>query len=344
MKNTDTRSLSKEAQEQNRKLAIKLLKEGMTFIKIAKIIGVARQTVHVWWNNFKEKGYEGLLSKKRGVKIGTNSKLDSKKMDFLKQKILEKTPDELGLFFSLWTLKAIKVFIEKSWGINVSPRTVCTYMKNLGFTPQKPIKQAYKRNKEAVSKWIRQDYPKIKKKAKKEKAEIHWVDETGLRSDQHYGRSYSKRGKTPVIQIDTRRIRVNLISSVTNRGKIRFMTYYDSLDVVLLKEFMRRLIKNKKNKIFVILDNLRVHHSKKFKKWIEERKDKIEVFYLPPYSPDLNPDEILNCDLKTNFFYTYSSPDKCKFKNEVTSFMKSLQRNPKRGRSYFRRESTQYAA
>ena len=236
------------------------------------------------------------------------------------------------------------IFIKKSWNIDVSFRTIGRYMKKLGFTPQRPIKQAYQKNPKLVQKWLTEDFSKISKRAKKEKAEIHWVDETGIRSDQHYGRSYSPKGKTPLIQIDARRIKINLISSITNRGKVRFMTYHDKMNAKILMKFMRRLIKNKKNKIFVILDNLRVHHCKVFKKWLKTKEAKIEVFYLPSYTPELNPDEMLNRDLKTNFYYGYTSQNKDSFRKKVILFLRSLQRNPKRVISYFKNDLLKYAA
>ncbi len=170
MKKIDSRSLPREAQQQNRYLAIKFRKEeGMSFVKIAKRLGVARQTVHNWYKKYKTEGYDSLILKKRGLKAGTNSKLTPEQIEILKQKIINNTPDQIGLFFSLWTLKSIRILIKNLWKIEVSPRTVCSYMRRLGFTPQKPIKQAYKRNPHAVRKWLDEDYPNIKKKLKKKK-------------------------------------------------------------------------------------------------------------------------------------------------------------------------------
>ena len=173
------------------------------------------------------------------------------------------------------------------------------YLKSWGFTPQKPKKKAYEQNSKSVNKWLEDEYPKIKKQAKKENAEIHWADETGIKNTSQYGRSYAPKGKTPVKETLAKRLSLNMISTVTNQGKVRFMTYKGTMNSQRFVIFLKRLIKGANRKLFIILDNLKVHHSKIVKKWVEENKNKIALFYLPSYSPELNPDEYLNNDLKS---------------------------------------------
>ncbi len=149
-----------------------------------------------------------------------------------------------------------------------------------------------------MQKWLKEEYPAIERKAKLQGGETHWGDETGIRSDSHHGRSYAPKGKTPVIRLSAKRSSINMISTVTNQGKVRFMIYQESMSSKVLLKFMNRLIMNANRKILLILGNLRVHHSRPVKEWLAKHVEEIEVFYLPAYSPEVNPDEYLNCDLK----------------------------------------------
>lgn len=204
----------------------------------------------------------------------------------------------MKLPFALWTRIAVQQLIKQLWAIQMPIRTVGEYLSRWGFTPQKPLKKAYKQNPKAVKAWLDGEYPDIAKRAKIENAEIHWGDETGLCNDSYHGRSYAPRGETPAIRLHPRCKRVNLISSVTNQGKVRFMVYNNKMNSQTMIKFMKRLIKDASKKIFLIVDNLRVHHSYIIKDWLKENKNEIELFFLPSYSPELNPDEYLNCDLK----------------------------------------------
>jgi len=210
----------------------------------------------------------------------------------------DRCPDQLKLPFNLWTRIAVQQFIKQRWSIDMPIRTVGEYLKRLRFTPQKPLRRAYEQNPKAVKKWLDEAYPLIVKKVKKDRAEIHWNDETGLCNDSYHGRSYAPRGHTPAIRLSARCQRVNLISTVTNQGKVRFMVYENRMNSNTQIKFLKRLIKDSPRKIFLILDNLRVHHSYAVRDWLKEHEKQIEIFFLPSYSPELNPDEYLNCDLK----------------------------------------------
>ena len=178
-------------------------------------------------------------------------------------------------------------------------RTVGEYLKRWGFTVQKPKKKkAYEQRPAEVQRWLDQEYPSIHARAKAENTEIYWDNETGLRNDCQHTRGSAPRGQTPVIRLNAKRESINLISAVTNQGKVRFRVFDGTMNVDLLIDFMKRLIKDAQRKVFLILDNLRVHHARKVKAWLAEHEDEIEVFYLPAYFPELNPDEYLNCDLK----------------------------------------------
>lgn len=298
MKNTDDRNLPKEVQQHNRDQAIRLFKGGKSRKEIAEIVSVHPDTISKWIRKWKEGGDEALQLKKRGRGSKEQRMLTEAQEAKLKELLTEKNPRQLKLPFALWNRKAIQSLIEQMWCKKIAIRTIGDYMKRWGFTPQKPIKKAYEQSPKAVQEWLDHTYPEIQKLAKKDEAEIYWGDETGVRNDCQHSRGYAPRGKTPVVEINAQRFSLNMISAINNQGLLRFMTYEGSMTARVLIKFMRRLIKDAKRTVFLILDNLRVHHAKLVKAWLARHEDEIEVFYVPSYSPELNPDEYLNCDLK----------------------------------------------
>jgi len=203
------------------------------------------------------------------------------------------------LKFALWNAQAVRALIKQLFLIDMAPRTVRQYLAHWGFTPQRPIKRAYEQRPQAVKLWLEEHYPAIQQRAKAEGAEISWADETAVSSVEHYPRGYAPCGKRPVLVLSqARRSRIKLISALTNQGKLRFMLYRESLDAHRFIEFLKRLCKEAQRKVFLIVDNLRVHHARKVTEWVEQNTERIELFYLPSYSPGLNPDEYLNADLK----------------------------------------------
>jgi transposase len=270
--------------------------------------------------------------------------LSPQEAEHIRAIITDRCPDQLKLPFALWTRQAVVELIRNEFGFDMPIRTVGEYLKRWGFTPQKPLKRAYERCPKAVERWVEQTYPAIEKQAKAEHGEIHWGDQTGLRSSDQVGRGYAPRGKTPVCPSPGTPEKVNMISTVTNQGKVRFMFYNGSMNAQRLIVFMRRLIKDARRKVFLILDNLRVHHAKKVTAWLADRTDQIEVFHLPSYSPDLNPDEYLNCDLKAGVSRKPNRRQKGHMRRTAQSHMRMLQRKPDRVRKYFHHPSIQYAA
>ncbi len=344
MKKIDARSLCREAQQQLRNQAIRLKKSGRTNDEIAEIVGVHRSTICEWWKLYKRDGAAGIKLKKRGTKPGERRTLTADQEYELQRMLIDKTPDQLKMPFALWTRKAVQELIDHLWSIKMPIRTVGEYLKRWGFTPQKPLRRAYEQNIHAVARWLVDTYPAIAKQAKKEKAEIHWGDETGLRSDCQHGRGYSPKGQTPVMRLKAKWERLNLISTVTNQGKVRFMTYEGKMNGQMLIRFMKRLIKDADRKVFLILDNLRVHHGKIVKRWLEKHSDQIVVFHLPSYSPELNPDEYLNCDLKNGVHSGTPIRKKGDLKKKAVSHLRMLQKQPDRVMSYFDHPKICYAA
>lgn len=237
----------------------------------------------------------------------------------------------------------VQTLIKQKYSVDLSLQAISNYLNMWGFSPQKPIRRAYERNDQRVRIWLEKEYPAIAARARQEKAEIHWGDETGLRSDDVKGRSYAPKGKTPVQYVKAAPEKLNMISTVTNRGLMRFMFYRETMTAQLLIRFLKRLIRSSQKKIFLILDNLRVHHSKLLQEWLTENKAFIEIFYLPSYSPDLNPDELLNRDLKAALSKTPAAKRNGELEEHAKSHMRSIQRQPEKIKALFHKESVKYA-
>ena len=345
MKNIDLRSLSPESREELRRVAVRRFKAGKRKVEIAKELGIRRSTISHWLVTYEQTGSIAQQEKKRGRPEGDGRSLTPAQEARIKKDIVEQLPDQLKLSFALWSAEAVKQLIKQYFQIKMPIRTVRLYLSRWGFTPQRPVKRAYEQQPKQVKKWLDENYPQIKERAGKEEADIHWGDEAGLSSMEHYPRGYAPKGQTPVITLSqSKRERVNMISSITNQGKVRFMIYEETFTAQVFMRFMKQLIKGSKKKVFLILDNLRVHHAKMLQAWLKDKKEEIELFFLPSYSPELNPDEYLNCDLKAKISADKPTREKGDMKVKLHKHMRSIQSQPDRVKSYFRHAKISYAA
>jgi transposase len=344
MEKTDTRKLKPEVQQELRNQAIRLRKTGRTYKEIGAIIGVHPTNVCKWWKAYEQGGQKAIKHKPRGRRKGACRTLTDDRERELQRSIKDHCPDQMKLPFALWTRVAVQQLVKQLYSIQMPIRTVGEYLKRWGFTPQKPLTRAYEKNPKAVGQWLDETYPTIAERAKSEDAEIHWGDETGLLNNAYYHRSYAPAGKTPAIRLPAKREKISMISTVTNQGKVRFMVYEDAMNAKTLVRFMTRLIKDADRKVFLILDNLRTHHSKPVREWLEKHREKIEVFYLPSYSPELNPDEYLNRDLKLCVHRGKPARTKTQLKRKTIGHLRKLQKLPKRIMKYFKDPNIAYAA
>jgi transposase len=340
----DARTINAAALYERRKQAIMLFKKGMKRHEIAPIVGVHRLTVGLWIKAWQNGGLVALKAGSSGRPKGTGRKLRPDEELETRRAIVDKCPDQLKLPFALWTRQAVREFIRQRFNVKMSLQAVGDYLKLWGFTPQKAIRRAYERNEEKVMKWKTEEYPLLVKKAKLEKAEIHWGDETGIRSDDVNARGYAPIGKTPIQRVKGTPEKINMISSVSNQGQLRFMFYRETMNADLLIKFLKRLIRSVRCKVILILDNLRVHHSKVLKSWLEANKNLIELYYLPSYSPDLNPDELMNSDLKSHLSKQPDARTKGKLGKNAFAHMKKVQKKPQHVKNFFQAESVRYAS
>jgi transposase len=339
----DTRRLTQEQQEFIRMNAVKRVLAGEKQVDVADSLGVSTWSVNQWVKKARGKGAKALVSKPRG---GQKKRFLTKRQEnWVIQKLQLEHPEQLKLPFVLWTREAIQSLIENQFGIRLALRTLTDYLERWGMTPQKPVKQAYEQDPCAIEQWLEEDYPQIQAQAKKEKATIYWEDEMGLRSEHYAGRSFSPKGKTPTINLSGKRFGCNMISAITNHGQLAFSIYEKKFTSSVFLDFLKRLIQhNQGKKVIVIVDGHPVHKAKAVKEWLEKHKEEIEMFLLPGYSPELNPDELLNQEIKSTVFSKKRPRDKGDLKALLESKLHSLQKQPEKISAYFKGKYTQYAA
>src|SRR5918911_1883127 len=285
MKHVDMRKLAPAAQEERRRQVIGLRQNGASYAAIAAQIGLSRTGVFDICQRFAAKGQKGLVSGKRGRKPDEQRLLDATQERAIKRLICRHMPDELGLDFALWSREAVRALIRRQYGVCLAVRTTGTYLARWGFTAQKPLRRAYEQNPAEVRHWLRHAYPAIVARARRARGVIFWGDETGLRADDVRGRAYAPPGKTAVVRPTHRRIRLGLISAVSNRGELRWRVLDGAIKAPVLIGFLHRLIRDAQRKVFLILDRLPVHRSAAVREWLAQHKAQIEVSYLPSYKP-----------------------------------------------------------
>ena len=338
------RKLPAAAQEERRRQVVGLRESGLTFAAIAAQTGLTENGVSGICRRYAEQGLAGLASGPRGPAPGTGRFLSAQQEAEVQALVCQHLPDDLGLPDALWSRAAVRMLVEQRCGVRLAVRSTGTYLARWGFTAQKPLRRAYEQSAEAVQHWLGHDYPAIATRAKREKGAIFWGDETGLRSDDVRGRSFAPRGRTPVVRPSQRRARLGLISAVANKGELRWMLLDGAVKAPALIRFMQRLVRDAGRKVFLILDNLPVHRARAVQDWLAGRRAEIEVFHLPAYSPELNPDEGLNADLKQAATRKPPARSKDDLKRNLISHMRSLSKRPSRVRSYFGHPTFRYAA
>jgi transposase len=345
MEARDFRSLGRAAQEELRRRALVLIEpNGMSQAEAARAVGVQRQTVNIWLRRYRDQGEDGLLDGRRVSPRKGKGALTAEEARQIRRKIADKTPDQLKLPFALWTSRAVRELIERGFGKRLGLSTVQLYLKRWGMTPQKPLARARERSPAAIKAWLERDYPAIARRAKRERAVIYWGDETGISNQDQIGRSYAPRGQTPVVRRSAKRVSQSMISAVSNRGLMRFMLYDGALNGDRFIAFLRRLIKDARQRVFLVVDNLKVHHASTVKAWVQSHRHEIALFYLPAYAPDHNPDEYLNHDLKQKLRQQPQPGSKSELVNNTRSVMRAIQRKADRIRAYFTPAPVRYAA
>jgi transposase len=336
--------LGPEEQYQIRKSIIRLLGNGKKNKEIAEILDVSLRHVQNTKKQYGDGGISAIKPKTRGRRKGAKRTLTQEQEKEIQSIIVDKTPEQLEFKECMWSRKNISELIRRKYGIPMPESTMGVYLARWGFSVQRPAKRAYKQDAQQVENWMESEFPGISERAKSENAEIFFGDETGLQNQATCLRGYAPIDQTPVVCAEAKHIKINMLSAVSNRGKLRFVLYKDNMNADKLIDFMRRLVQGSSKKVFLVLDNLRVHHAKKVAAWLEKHKDEIEVFYLPPYAPEYNPDELLNSDLKRGISKRPSPRSDKELEHNVRSHLKSVQLRPDKIKGFSGAKTTSYAA
>jgi transposase len=342
----DARKISTYAQQEKRNTAIKLRKKGMSCQEVAEIIEVDHTTVAKWYAKYRRDGNNAIKVGQRGRRTGANKSLSLEQEQQIIKQLIDKNPKQLQFKFALWTREAVKHLIKYELAIDMPISTVGHYLKKWQFTSKKPIKRAYQRKDEKTKQWLEKEYPKIKKQAKKDNADIWWADETACVSLPTNLKGYAPIGSKnkPILKHLARKFKINMISAITNTGKIMFSLYDESVNIEKFIDFLQKVIDSSDKKVYIIVDNFKVHHAKLVKAWIEEYKDKIAIFYLPPYSPEFNPDEYLNQDYKRNANKNRIPINLKELRKNTENYMDNLVKDTKKVANFFKHPSIAYAA
>jgi transposase len=342
MKTNDARSLDHATLEAMRERAVRSVQKGESPEVVSRVIGVNRSTMYGWLAQYRRGGWRALKAKRL---FGRPRKLDDKKLKWIYDTVTQKNPLQLKFAFALWTREMVAKLIKDKFNISLSLVSVGRLLAQLGISCQKPLYHALERDEALVQQWLKQEYPRIKALARRQNAEIYFGDAAHMRSDHHAGRTWGKKGDTPVVLSSGARYRMSLISAVTSRGHMKFMIKEEGgVNADVFIEFLRRLMIGSKNSIFLIVDRGPAHVAKKTKAFVASLGGRLRLFYLPPYSPDTNPDELVWKHLKADTVGRASIISFGDFKYKVRSSMLSLQRNPAKIRAFFQKPSLRYAA
>lgn len=339
-KTIDARSYSHEMLEQLRRDAVKRVEAGESPEAVASGLGINRRTIYRWLEAYHYGGDQALCAKPIP---GAPSKLNAKQLAKLARVIRSKNPQQLKFDYALWTLAIIRQVIVDLFGVKLSEVSVGRLIKRLGFTPQRPLYRAWQQDPQLVQTWQDEEYPKIARRAKKENALIFFADEAGIRSDNHAGTTWAPIGQTPVVKATGARFGLNMLSAVNAQGHFRFMTHEGTVTARVFRDFLKRLIDGMERKIFVIVDGHPTHKAKLVKQFVADNAERIELFFLPPYSPELNPDELVWNNVKTRVA-KMAVATKQEMKAAANSALRRLQKLPDVVANFFRTPTCMYAA
>jgi transposase len=323
-----------------RKRGVAAVQSGESPTAVAAALGVNLRSVFRWLAEYRRGGWGQLEARKRG---GRPPKLDGKALRWIYNAVANKNPLQFKFPFALWTAAMVQTLIGERFEVQLSHSSVCRLLDQLGLSAQRPLWRAYQQNPEAVKRWLEKDYPAIRRRAKREKAQIFFADEAGVRSDYHSGTTWGRRGHTPVVSSTGARFGANLISAISAQGQLRFMLTKGRVTAAVFIEFLKRLLVNATTPIFVIVDGHPTHRAKSVARFVAAQEGQLALFFLPPYSPELNPDEYVWNDLKAHGTGRQMITSLGQLRQTILSHMRQLQKLPALVRSFFHAPTTRYA-
>lgn len=340
----DARHLTDATLQVLRLRALRGIELGYSEVELADVLGVRHETISRWWSAYLAAGTSALPGERTGRPLGVGRLLSDAQAQRIRECIDNYLPSHLGIPHALWTRRAVGELIHQEFGIVLAERTVGQYLRRWGYTCKKPSRHGRHQDPDEVAQWLEKTYPAIEVQAFCEHAEILWTDEVGVDADHHPGSGYARCGERATMDVPKPHIRVSQISAISNEGHVRFMTYQGMFTAAVFLEFLKRLIANAPRKILLIADRLRAHKTPEVQAWLADHQARIEVFYLPAYSPELNPVEYLNGDMKATVNEAGLPDNHGVLRSRIQSFMKKLANVPAHVISYFLHPWAQYAA
>jgi transposase len=340
----DGRLLSDEVLEALRLRALRGRELGYSETQLADLLGVTRETICRWWSAYQRHGLEALPQPRRGRPLGSGRWLTDEQARHLQNLLDQHQPKDLGIASPLWTRPAVAALIRQELGITLAVRTVGSYLRRWGYTPQRPARHSGKQDLDEVRRWLEATYPAVEERAAAEGAAIYWCDQLGVGIDDYRGRGYARPGNTPHQEVSGGRRRVSAVSAINNEGDSHFLTYTGTLDAAVFLVFLELLLKGTDRKVFLVLDNLRVHESAEVEAWVATRRERIELIPLPKYTPERNPVEYLNNDVKAEVNAEGLPQDQGELHANLNAFLHKLSYWPERIIRYFCHPAVQYAA
>jgi transposase len=338
----DARLLSDEVLEALRLRAVHGCALGYTEAEIAELLGVARETVCRWCGAYDTGGREALPHDRTGRPPGSGRLLSDAQATHVQELLDRHAPEELGIAAPLWSRRAVQALIRKEYGLTLAVRTVGAYLQRWGYTAKRPRRHSKDQDPDEVREWLEETYPAIEQLAAEIGATIHWCDETGVAADEHPGVGYARKGQAATLVVPDRHVRVNQISTITNTGEVHFMTYTDTMTAACFITFLERLLRSTAGKLIVIVDWLRAHEAQAVEAWLAGQ-DRLYLFFLPRYAPELNADEYLNQDLKQRVNAEGLPESKPALRSRIQAVMQRLLHLPEHVRNYFQHPCVQYA-
>lgn len=341
MEKQDGRSLSHKTLEEIRIRAVQRVQSGESPEVVVKAIGFSRASIYNWLAWYRGGGWQALKAKSISGRPGL---LNGKQIKWIYEAVTLKDPTQFKFPYALWTRAIVAAVIHTHLKIKLSITSIGRLLAQLGLTCQKPLYRAYQQDPVSVEKWLNEEFPQIRAKAKKMHAEVYFEDESGIRSDYHAGTTWGRKGETPVVTSTGARFGLNMISAISPRGLMRFMVLSEKVNAKVICNFIDRLMKGAKRPIFLILDGHPTHKARMVKNHIESYKGRLLVFFLPSYSPQLNPDEHVWNEVKSHGVgrMKVSGPDQ--LKAQTIGCLRHIQKSPEKVKGFFRAPSTSYAA
>lgn len=337
----DARTLGREALTDLRRRGVASVQDGHTPDEVADTLGVSRAAVFSWLAMYRAGGWDALNARKRG---GRPRKLTGKQMAWIYKVVASKSPLQMRFTFALWTLDMVRIVVRRQFGVQLSRSSVGRLMDQLGLSAQRPLWRAYQQNPRAVAKWLKEEYPRICQEAKSSKALVFFGDEAGVRSDAHSGTTWAPRGKTPIVSTTGARFGMNLISAVSRTGQLHFAVVEGRVTAEVFVEYLKRLIHNRRKPVFLIVDGHPTHKSVMVRKFVESVSSRLRLFFLPPYSPELNPDELVWNDLKNHILGRKVITSPQQMRRTVLGRLRWMRKTPAHVASFFKAPETRYAA